>query len=184
MTTLTRGTGPRSFATEKPMKRTLVVCYSRDGSTRKIAQRITDTLGADLDIIEDVVPRAGAAGFVRSAFEALAKGLPTIRVQRDPKDYELVILGTPVWVGTLASPMRSYLNQFRGHFKDVACFCTMGGRGAESTLREMQVLCGIETALTYFTTERAVAAGDHDGEVSAFIARLGHRAAFDAARAA
>lgn len=125
------------------MKPCLVVCYSRTGMTRKLADRIVDACGADLEQISDLKTRIGPLGYLRSSYEAITKNLPGILAPaKNPADYELVILGTPVWAGKVSAPMRSYINQHRGSFKRIAAFCTMGGSGGDKTLNEIEALCG------------------------------------------
>lgn len=154
------------------MDKTLIVYYSLGGSTRAVAESLASMLGADLDRIEDAVPRLGAFGYARSVFEALAKGVPTVRFARDPREYRLVILGTPVWAGTMASPLRSYLLMNRGRFAEVACFCTQGGRGAPETLRELQMLSGAESAPAYATTQTEVENRSYEQGLAKFAASL------------
>jgi len=123
--------------------RILVVYFSRSGSTARVASYLADELGADLDAIEEPRSRAGIGGYVRSAFEAVAKGLPTIHTRRDPRDYDLVVLGTPVWGGTMASPVRSYIHEHSESLAKTAFFVVMGGSGGDDTVREMQMACGV-----------------------------------------
>lgn len=123
--------------------RIMVVFFSRTGTTARIATQIAEALGADLEVIEEPSSRRGIGGYVRSAFEALAKGLPTIRTRRDPRDYDLVVLGTPVWGGTMASPVRAYIHEHEGALARTAFFVVMGGAGGDDTLREMQMACGV-----------------------------------------
>src|SRR5262245_20444151 len=44
----------------------LVTYYSRSGHTRRLAERIAQVLGADLEPIVDQRPRAGLLGYLRS----------------------------------------------------------------------------------------------------------------------
>jgi flavodoxin len=138
---------------------TLVVCYSRSGSTLRIATQLAELLAADLEQIAEYGSRQGTAGYVRSALEAAAKGLPTIDARRDPRDYASVVVGTPVWVGTMCSPVRSYLFQYGRELRNPAFFAVMGGRGAEATVREMSLLCRAPQAPTCTFTQ-----GDVDKE--------------------
>jgi hypothetical protein len=64
--------------------------------------------------------------------------LPT---DKDPGIYDLVILGTPVWGWSLASPLRAYVLKNKGKFKRVAFFCTMGGSGHENAFAELKSIC-------------------------------------------
>jgi hypothetical protein len=153
--------------------KTLVVCYSLGGTTRRVAQELAEKLGADLDEIEDANPRKGVLGYVRSVVEAATRGLPSIRWRKDPRDYELVVLGTPVWTGTMAAPMRAYLFLHQPHLlARVAFFCTQAGRGGVHTVREMMALTGVEHAKSLVLLEDDVAAGRHRERLSSFAASL------------
>jgi flavodoxin len=155
------------------MNRVLVVCYSRGGATRRVAKQLAESLGADLDEITESESRAGLWGYVRSALEAVCKGIPAVETRTDPRDYDQVIIGTPVWAGVMSSPVRSYLLLNHRRLPSVAFFAVMGGQGAEAVLREMQVACGVEDAPTFFTTQRQV---EKDGAIDAvreFAKRLG-----------
>jgi flavodoxin len=125
------------------MQRAVVVYFSRTGYTRKIAEEIAARCGADLEAIEDVRPRAGIFGYLRSAREAYKKLPIEIRpAAKNPSEYDLVILGTPIWAGNVSSPIRAYLTAHRAELKQVAVFCTQGGSGAEKVLNDMAELCG------------------------------------------
>ncbi|WP_413675536.1 flavodoxin family protein [Massilia cellulosiltytica] len=89
------------------MKTCLVVYYSRTGITQEVAQRIAAECACDIEPIRDMRSRRGVAGYVRCCHEAFSHKTPAIApMSRHPGDYELVILGAPVWVGRLSAPMR------------------------------------------------------------------------------
>jgi flavodoxin len=119
------------------MAKVLVVYYSRSGYTRRIASEIAARCGADLDEIRDTVKRAGFWGYWRSGREALRKELPAIATAtKDPAAYDVVAIGTPVWAGSIASPVRSWLAAHAGALRRVAFFCTKGGSGEPKTFAE------------------------------------------------
>jgi len=119
------------------MKALVVVC-SRTGNTLSIAKRIARELQADLEIIKDKTNRKGILGFLCSGYEALRKKIPSIEEPKhNPGDYDLVIIGTPIWAGRMSSPVRAYLLRFRGCFGQVAFLATSMGGGHEKALTEM-----------------------------------------------
>lgn len=152
--------------------RVLVVCYSRNGTTMRVARHVAESLGAELDFIEGSGSRGGFGGYLRSAWEALGKGLPTIRATKDPASYDLVVIGSPVWVGTMSSPVRSYLFQHAGHLPRCAFFAVMGGRGGEDTVREMQLACGVAEAPTCVLRQAEVKTGLYKEKCEPFIRSL------------
>lgn len=141
------------------MKPCLIVYYSRSGVTGRLAQALARACDADLEAIEDVRPRHGAAGYARSAWEALrGTPAPVAPPRHHPADYPLVVLGTPVWAGHMSSPMRGYLLQQRVHLRRIALFCTMGGSGGAGVLTAMADLCNQLPVATLCVRQRDVLA--------------------------
>jgi flavodoxin len=155
------------------MKKVLVSCYSRTGHTRRIAEAIAAACGAELEEIRDVKSRAGFFGYWRSGREAWREQLTDIQaVEKNPQEYDLVVLGTPVWAGRVSSPVRTYISEQQGHFKQIALFCTEGGSGGERALRQMATLCGHEPLATLVLTERELRSKTHTDKVSEFVQSL------------
>lgn len=164
------------------MRKLLIAYYSRTGTTAHVARQIAEALGADLDVIEDATPRAGVLGYARSALEASLHGLPAVRWQRDPASYELVVIGTPVWLGNIASPVRSYLFQQRARMQRVGFFTTSRGHWVEGAQRELALLGAAPAAVSGNFLEDQVLAGAQQSELASFIFAL--RALRDEVRAA
>lgn len=131
------------------MPRILVIDYSRSGNTHKVAQAIAGACGADLEQIRDAKPRRGLWGWIRSAREAIRAIPGEIRSpSRDPTDYDLVVLGSPVWAGHVSSPMRAYLGERSSALTRIALFVTEGGSGGPKALAEMSALAGLQPVAT------------------------------------
>ena len=154
------------------MARILVVDYSRSGNTHKVAQAIAGACHADLEQIRDVKPRHGLWGWTRSAREAMRAIPANIRPPtRDPSNYDLVVLGSPVWVGHVSSPMRAYLGQLSGSLASIALFVTEGGNGGANALAEMSRLAGLKPVATLELRAKDLG-GDLHSRVAAFAARI------------
>jgi menaquinone-dependent protoporphyrinogen IX oxidase len=119
------------------MPRILVVYYSRSGHTRQIAHEIAAALDADLEEISDPTPRSDAA--------------------RDPSRYDVVVVGTPIWNASLASPVRSYLYRYGYAIRSFAFFCTCGGFAIERVFRQMAVETGQAPVARLAVRERELA---------------------------
>lgn len=155
------------------MSRILVVCYSRGGTTLEVASCIAEHCGADLELIKDKTPRDGVLGWLRSAFEAVLRRQPWIQPpRRAVGDYALVIVGTPVWAGRMASPVRSYLVRQQGRLRRVAIFCTHDGTGGDKVLDEMEALCGRRPRARLSLAARSMASLGHDPELARFMQRI------------
>ena len=120
------------------MNKVLVVFYSRTGTTKKIGEAIAQNIEGDVEEIISVKPRNGFLGFLRCGFEASSKKQTKIKeIKKDPGSYDTIIIGTPVWGGTMSSPIRTYLSKYQGRFKKIALFSTSSS-GQSGTLKEME----------------------------------------------
>ncbi|HEU4664712.1 MAG TPA: flavodoxin [Dokdonella sp.] len=156
----------------------LIAFYSRSGVTRQVAQALAQALHADLLPIRDVRSREGTIGYVRSALEATHGTLPEIAAcGRDPREYDLVVLGTPVWAGHMASPMRTFLHRYGAGLQRVAAFCTMSESGADGAFGDIRALTGTELEGTCSFTDRQVFGNEHLAAIAAFASELEGRTA-------
>lgn len=120
----------------------LVVFFSRTGTTKKVAETISNILGSDLEELFDTKKRAGALGWLQSGRDTLTKKLTIIKPpKKDPGSYDVVIIGTPVWNSTLSTPIRTYITQYKQSFKQIAFFITHSYESKNTALEEMEVLC-------------------------------------------
>ena len=138
--------------------RSLVVYFSRTGHTKQVATSIAAALAADLEEIVDPTSRSGVTGYLRSGLEAAFHRLvpigPTVR---EPSQYDLVVVGSPVWNMSVASPVRSYLHRHRNEFSRIAFFCTCGGRGGERAFDQMARVGRMKPVSTLVVREADVA---------------------------
>jgi flavodoxin len=121
--------------------RSLVVYYSRTGNAKFVAEEIASELRADTEEVTDLKDRRGWLGFLRAGYDAtLGKETKIERTQKLPSDYDLIVVGTPVWNSRVTPAIRTYLkeNDFSG--KKVAVFSTNDGRGNEKTLAMLRSL--------------------------------------------
>ena len=120
----------------------LVIYYSRTGRTKKVAEIISDILSCDIEEIVDTKKITGPLGFFHSGRQAIKKKLTVIKnTEKEPSEYDIVIIGTSVWVNTMSTPVMTYLDQNWKYFNKVAFFCTYGGTGVETTFYDMEGLC-------------------------------------------
>jgi flavodoxin len=139
------------------VKQVLLVFYSRTGTTRVLAERIAGLCPCDVEEIRDVHERGGFFGALRSAWDGWTRRSATIQEPRlEALNYDLVVVGTPVWVGSLAAPTRRYLVDNRSRFNRVAFFCTLGGSAGGKALQEMGRVVGKTPIATLSVTQREV----------------------------
>jgi flavodoxin len=153
----------------------LIVYYSRTGRTQTIAQTLGEWLGADLDEIVDRKKRTGLLGWLRAGRDAGSRRLTTITVKREPTDYDVVLLGGPIWNGNMTPALRTYLTDHKMTGKRVAFFFTSGGNKTEKAATEMQELAkGATFVGTLGLTEKEVADKQYDERLKAFVELVSH----------
>lgn len=151
--------------------KTLIVFYSRTGCTRTAAQAIAAQLGADTEELRETVDRSGPKGFLLSGRDAMQKRasvlLPTAR---QPSDYDLVIVATPVWAFTMCPAIRTWLLREAAQIRRVAFLCTQGNSGAERAMREMAHLAGREPVAMLTLRDKDIRANACAGALADFAA--------------
>lgn len=116
----------------------LVVSYSRTGTTAKLGEKIAQKLAAKVDVVMDKTDRNGIKGWLGGGKDAFFKKPTEVKFEKNPKEYDLIIIGTPVWVGTMTPAIRKYI--LENEFAKVAFFATFAGN-ISKTFREMEKLC-------------------------------------------
>ena len=120
----------------------LVVYYSRTGNTKQIAQEIAEKLDAESEEIIDKTKRSGLIGWLRSGYHAMKEKLTQIgEMERDPGNYDLLILGTPNWGGKMTPALRTYISHYKDQFNKLAYFITLDGSEGDEVIHSIGELC-------------------------------------------
>lgn len=122
----------------------LVAYYSRTGKTRNVARDIASKLSADIDEIIDKKKRAGIAAFFEASKDAQKENLTELEeIKKDPAEYDLIIIGTPIWDDTVSTPVRSYLFKYKERFPGkIAFFTTSRLTEADIAVKKMEAIIG------------------------------------------
>ncbi|NDJ79192.1 MAG: hypothetical protein GYB65_23325 [Chloroflexi bacterium] len=156
------------------MPQILVVYYSLNGNTRQVAEAIAAAHDAALELIQDTVNRDTGLGRPRSAVEGLLGLRSSITPPKhDPAEYDLVVVGTPVWAARLSSPVRAYLSQQRAALKRVAFFCTQGGIGGKWALQSMAKISGQRPVARLIISARHLNTPVAGEKVAQFVSEIG-----------
>jgi len=163
--------------------KTLVVFYSRTGTTKRVAEKIAEALSCGIEEIFDTKNRSGAYGYLTAGRDASLKKLTVLKpISKDLADYDLVVIGTPIWAWSVSAPIRTYLENQKEKFppkadqpmadKKVAFFCTMGGSGDERAFSEMEKIIRVKPVTTLVLTTREVANNQHEEKLKEFIKKV------------
>ena len=128
----------------------LIIYFSRTGRTRKVAKAIQEATGFDLEEIKEKAGRVGALGFLRSGMESTRRMLPQIiPLTHDPSQYDIVVLGTPIWASNMSSPIRAFITEYKKKINQIALFCTGDGVNPENVFILISELLGKEPKATF-----------------------------------
>ena len=112
------------------MSRKAIVYYSYSNNTKKIVDEIIKSVKADVYEIKPIIPYPDDYELLVKQEEHKQGKEEVVEIEDlkiNLKDYDTIILGTPVWWYTMSSPIRSFLknNDFTG--KTIIPFATNGG---------------------------------------------------------
>lgn len=129
--------------------RYLVLYSSRTSNTERVAQQIQTTL--DCDILE-VAPRTPYENDYNAMLERSQEELVAIRQGNylavntsveNFEDYDIVFVGYPIWYGSMATPMQTFLHEHASKLagKQIALFATSGSSGITTSVGEARSHC-------------------------------------------
>lgn len=154
-------------------KTTLVLYYSRSGHTRAIAEALAAKLDADLEPLIDELERPSVRGYLRRGFQALLAQSPSVLpLLFDPAEYELVVVGSPVWNASVSSPVRAFLETQGRRLREVAFFVSYATLGARRALRQMEHASRLTPRGTLAVRESELGVGRLGALIEGFAARV------------
>lgn len=127
---------------------TLVAYFSASGVTAKLAENLSESIGADIHAIEPAVPYTKADldwrdKNSRSTIEMQnPDSRPAIASLRDNMDeYDTIFLGFPIWWYRAPTIVNTFLESYDLNGKTIVVFATSGGSGMGETVAKLQPSC-------------------------------------------
>ncbi len=120
---------------------TLVVYFSFEGNTKFIAEKIAETISADIVELKTSkkYPAEGFGKYFWGGKSVIFGEKPKLINKRiDLKRYDVIIIGTPVWAGSFTPPIKSFISQYKIQGKRIALFACHGGGGAEKCFEKLK----------------------------------------------
>lgn len=106
--------------------KSLVVYYSRTGNAKFVAETVAAELGSDIEEVVDLKKREGKLGWMSAGRDASGgKQTEIAPTTKNPKDYDFIVIGTPVWAWNPSAAIRTYLSKNDLSGKKVALFFTL-----------------------------------------------------------
>lgn len=128
----------------------LIAYYSWGGNTKYAAEAIRKLTGGTLFEIKPVTP------YPKDFKECVNQAMKEVRAKFKPElaskvddlgKYDVIFVGTPNWIGTIAPPVASFLSSSDLKGKTVIPFVTHGRGGLQKCERDIRQLCEKSTVL-------------------------------------
>jgi len=125
-------------------KKILVAYFSWSGNTREIARQIHQETGGDMFEIVPVIPYPAdndeAHSIARRERDSGARPALKTHVQ-DMRQYDTILLGFPVWLGSLPAPVSAFLEEYDFSGKQIVPFRSYGNHDSGGSDAAIKALC-------------------------------------------
>lgn len=123
------------------MSKSIILFYSFEGNTRRVGEFLARELNIPFEEIKPVkdLPSKGFSKYLWGGSQVVMNKKPELRtINVNLDDYDTVFLGSPIWAGTFAPPIKTLLEDGTLKGKKIFFFyCHDGGPGkAETKIRE------------------------------------------------
>lgn len=130
------------------MDKALVAYFSASGVTAKVAETLSEAIGADLFEIAPTVPytKADLNWMNKKSRSSVEMSDPSSRPEMERKcdnmeDYDTVFVGFPIWWYVAPTIINTFLESHNMAGKTVIPFATSGGSGMGATNEKLQPSC-------------------------------------------
>ena len=129
-----------SCASKGASQKAIVVYYSQLNSTKAVAEQIAADLDIPIVAIEPVVPYDDDFGATMQRGQKEINGeLPEIKpLDVKLEDYDVIFLGYPIWFGTYAPPVMTFLKGVNLAGKKIVPFCSFGSGGLNTSVNDLK----------------------------------------------
>lgn len=130
------------------MSRKLVAYFSASGVTAKVAERLSEAIGADLYEIEPQVAytKVDLDWMDKKSRSTIEMNDPTSRpaisgIRDNMEEYDTVYVGFPIWWYIAPTIINTFLESYNFSGKTIIPFATSGGSGMGNTNEKLLPSC-------------------------------------------
>lgn len=153
--------------------KTLVVYFTRTNTTKILAEEIGKRLDATVELLKDKRNWSGVLGFLSGGRAALKKEMTEIEeLENRIEDFDLLVIGTPVWVGTMPPAIRTFISNNKSKLKKMAIFMSQGSAEKQRIFSDIKELSGIEPIAELFCSTKSVRSGAHETALTEFVNKI------------
>ena len=123
--------------------KSIVLYYSRSGTTEKLAKKIASALGSDILKVELEKPYGNMLFSIIRYIKERKKGIvPAVKTQLPSLDsYDTVLIGYPIWGNDVPSFLSDFVKKCSLKEKKVIPFATSGSSEMELTMKTVEAMC-------------------------------------------
>ena len=117
----------------KEDKNVLVTYFSYSGTTRGVAETLSNQIGADLF---EIAPKEDYSSLYPQSNMEIRRGQrPELSSEvENMEEYDIIFIGYPVWFHATPAPINSFLENYDLTGKLIIPFCTSGGSDIDETM--------------------------------------------------
>lgn len=139
------------------MSKIIVVYYSFEGNTKSIAEFLAKDLSADILEVKPnkEIKSKGFGKYFWGGRQVIMGKKPELKpLSKNLDEYDIILVGTPIWAGTYAPPIKTLLEENYIEGKKVAYFYShQGGPGkavdkAKSVIQKKNTFIGYKDFLS------------------------------------
>lgn len=121
----------------------IVIYYSKSGKTGELADRIAADLSCPTVRIETVEAYGSYLSSIIRAGKELRKGVvsPVRTSLPDLSEYDVILLGYPIWYGSLPAFVAKFIADCRTEGKTIIPFATFTASDISRSVAELERLC-------------------------------------------
>ena len=151
--------------------RALIVYYSKTGTNEKLCQELQKELSCDLEKITDKTDRSGFWKFILSGRDALTKKMTEIEpIQKGLEFYDIIIVGTPFWAGSLPPATRTFLAKYKDGIKRLAVASVSGnGESNKKVSSDIEAASGKKIQAFLALSDKEYKSGAYQEKFDIFI---------------
>lgn len=157
--------------------KTAVVYYSYSGNCRYVADKIARQINADLIGLEtvDSYPDKRAKNFYFGGKSALMGETPKLKpYEFKASDYDLIIIGLPVWAASITPPINTFLKENNLKGKKIAGYACCSIGGTERVLNKLESELGTKlVARLGLKDPKDRQSAGNDEKINEFCKKLG-----------
>jgi len=149
----------------------IILYYSRSGNTRVVANALARELGCDIEEIVDDKKRTGVVGSA-GAYLSRSKKTSIKEIESKLDDYDVVIVGTPIWWYTISPAAWELLRRYSGLIGQVSLLYTCGKDVRINAERDVEELYGKAPVVTVGIESGNIKSGSFKEQLGAFVTSL------------